>query len=124
MVVEEPPRLRPATEDRENDWRALLKTPPREEILCRTIDPVGLKPGFDVFMTRDGDEFLPALADGLRQRGTADLCHGAIDHACVFVHYCQIRTVGEHPGQANPELLSGGEDSKGPQPGRRTGEAD
>src|SRR5262249_48456486 len=103
MVVEEPPCLRPAAKDREDDRGALLKTPPVETILCGTVDPIGLQPDFDIFVTGDGDELLLPAADRFRQGGAADLGHGAIDDAGVFVDNRQVRTMCQQPGQTSTE---------------------
>src|ERR1700677_3298755 len=78
MLVEHPPRGMMDALDDELDRRASLKRPPSELQLGWTVNPIGLKPRFDILVARDRNETLTPLPHSLRKRGTPDLRHCTI----------------------------------------------
>jgi hypothetical protein len=124
MKSEERPRRCLAENDAEGDAWASLNAPPGEAVLGGAVDPVGLEPGLHVLVAGDGDELLAAGPDGLLEGVAADLGDGAVHDGRVLVEDDQVAVLGEEASQGDAELLAGGQDTEGPQPGGPRGEAD
>jgi len=92
--------------DLKSDAGPSLKTPPREQIRRRLVEPVGLEPVDDIEMAGDRHKSPVRRAHRMRDCRAPDLRDRPIYHARELVNRHKVMLFGKRPSNGDPKLLS------------------